>query len=77
MNDVVGCKGPVERSGFVAMVGRNKSRFVISRHRDKVRGKTTKTAFSQGYGLIFIGGGRVYGPAGTFLYERIRTNTKK
>ena len=60
MNDVVGCKGPVEQSGVVAMVGSNKSRFVISRHRDKVRGKTTKTGFSQGYGLIFIGGGMVY-----------------
>ena len=60
MNGVVGCKDPVEQSGFVAMVGTNKTHFVISRHRDKVRGKTTKTAFSQGYGLIFIGGGMVY-----------------
>ena len=69
MNDVAGCKDSVERSGFVAVVGSNKRHFVISRHRDKVRGKTTKTAFSQGYGLIFIGDGRVDGRPSTFSYQ--------
>ena len=47
-------------AALLTMVGSNKSHFVISRHRDKVRGKTTKTGLSQGYGLIFIGGGMVY-----------------
>ena len=55
MNDVVGYKDHAERSGFVAMVDSNMSHFVISSHRDKVRGKTTRRTISQGYGLIFIG----------------------
>ena len=78
MNDVIGCKDPVERSGFVAMVGSNKSRFVISHHRDKVRAKTTKTAFSQGYRLIFIGDGMVYGRPSIFSYwETSEKNEKR
>ena len=78
MNDVVGYKDPVEQSGVVAMVGSNKSRFVISRHRDEVRGKRTKTAFSQGYGLIFIGDGMVYGRPGMFSYwETSEKNEKR
>ena len=77
MNDVVGYKDPVKRTGFVAIVASNKSHFVISRHRDKVRRKTTRRTFSQGYGLIFIGDVMVYGRPGMFSYWETSEKSEK
>ena len=39
--------------------------------------KTTKTAFSQGYGLIFIGDGMVYGRPSTFSYWETSEKSEK
>ena len=54
MNDAVGCKDAVERSGFVAMVGSNKSRFVICHHHGEVWGKREERHFHKDTSYFYL-----------------------